>query len=244
MLLQKVSNKPFSSLNDVDIFSYRQSKTSSAKSAAVTQSPQEKEDDDLALTDKALNYREDRLVSKSFSTMRIQAKEMAAKKRAHEKKTAAVEAFHSFLFRKYFQAFVKAVEAHNESINEERVEEGLLKPATYLHVDDEDEDDDFSKFTSHLHTGMDTFRRLNCSSDHESLIGRKLPFEHSSSNQRRFDTLDDKKLYSMRCAKQRAGASNLYDVPPKYLLLRSDDFSEERPFYRSCEMIRSISEKV
>lgn len=151
MLLQKISNKPFSSLNDVDIFSHQQRETRSAKSAsaAVVQINQEEEtddeedpwedgDSDSELNDTARHHCEDRLARNAFRVMRSWTQEVvaqklarelaaAAEKRAQEEKTqAAVKAFHSFLLRKWFQSFVetvKEVEITEESVEEDTIED-------------------------------------------------------------------------------------------------------------------------
>jgi len=151
ILLQKISNKPFSSLNDVDIFSdqqrQRDTRSRSAKSAAVVQINQEEEeeeemedddayDSDSELTDRARHHCEDRLARNVFRIMRTwtqevvaqkRAQEVAAEKRAQEEKTlAAVEALHSLLLRKCFQTFVeaaKAVKTTKESAEEDTIED-------------------------------------------------------------------------------------------------------------------------
>eukprot|EP00984_Skeletonema_dohrnii_P026990 scaffold16414_cov92-Skeletonema_dohrnii-CCMP3373.AAC.5 len=94
MLLQKVSNKPFSSLNDVDIFSYQERDTRSAKSAAATpmtmsekdgeEEEEDDDDDDSILMDKARDHCEDRLTRNIFRMMRTWAQEVVAEKRAQE----------------------------------------------------------------------------------------------------------------------------------------------------------------
>jgi hypothetical protein len=261
MLLQKVSNKPFSSLlNDVDIFSYQQRdiRTRSANPAAVTPISEEEEEDDeeegeedsVVLMDKAASHCKDRLARNVFRMMRSRAKEVAAEKRAQEENTlAAVETFNSLLLRKGFRTFVEAVRAQKESVEEDTeieadpiedansIEEAAPEPppveVEYMYV----EDDDSCVFASQWNTGVDTFCRINRSSDIGLLIDPTLL--KYGSNRRRITTLDDETLSSLRCAK-RAGSSNLYDVPIS--LLQFDALAEEQTMdcFRNRVVVKNI----
>lgn len=258
MLLQKVSNKPFSSLNDVDIFSYQERDTRGANSAAVTPISEEEEDDDdddddSVMMDKAKDHCELRLARHVFRMMRARANEVAAEKlaqketekraqeeaekRAQEEKTlAAVEAFNSSLLRKCFRIFIEAIKAAKESI-EENVPEAV--EVEYMVV----EDDDSCEFTSHWNSGAGTFCRINRSLDLGLLIDPAL-LKHCSSR-RRIETLDDETLSCMRCAKRKGASNNLYDVPES--ILRFDDLTEERPMgccFRNREIFRNMSAKA
>eukprot|EP00986_Skeletonema_menzelii_P013002 scaffold7349_cov145-Skeletonema_menzelii.AAC.16 len=237
MLLQKVSNKPFSTLNDVDIFSYQQRDTRSAKSSPSTLMNEEEEDDDddSVLMKKARDHCEDRLARNVFRTIRTWAQEAAAEKRAEEEKTlAAVEAFQSLLLRKCFRSFVEAVKSAKESAEEDTIEEDEVPPeppkneVEYMRV----EGDDSCEFASHQNTGRDALLcRNNLSSDVGVLI---------HVNRSRIKFLDDETLSSMRRAK-RAGASNLYDVPASFLRF-NDPAAAERAMhcFRNRDIVRGI----
>ena len=259
ILLQKISNKPFSSLNDVDIFSHHQIEARSVNSAAVTpmsakevDSDQydESDDDDveLLLMDKAKQHHQDRMSKCVFEIMRARTQEVAIKKRSQEEEAlkTAVKAFHSLLMQKSWQCFVDAVKAAKESVEEDAVEEAnfseefITAPTDTPEVQEVKytptcvEDDDPIEFVSHWNTHTDTsFCRINRSrQDVDSVILKNI-----SSNQNKIIPLDEETLSSMRRAK-RTGASNLYDVPD--YLLRFDNLDEERPIdcFRNQEVMR------
>ena len=248
MLLQKVSNKPFSSLSDVDIFSYQQRDTRSAKSTPSTLiNEEEEDDDDSVLMNQAKDHCDDRLTRNVFQTIRTfvqdvveqRAREVAEKRAQEEKTLAAVQVFQSLLLRKCFRSFVEAVKATKENAEKDTVEEAedevpSKNEVEYMCVD---EDDD-CEFTSHWNTDRDKLlRRMNPSSDSGAFIDPDL-LQHGTNRSIRF--LDDETLSSMRRAK-RAGASNLYDVPTS--LLRFDDPTKARAIHwsRNREIVRGIS---
>ena len=249
MLLQKVSNKPFSSISDVDIFSDPQRDTRSAKSTPSTlMNEEEEDDDDSVLMEKARDHCDDRLSRNVFRTIRAwvqnvveqRAREVAEKRAQEEKTLAAVQVFQSLLLRKCFRSFVEAVKATKENAEKDTVEEAedevpSKNEVEYMCVD---EDDD-CEFTSHWNTNRETLlRRINTSSDSGALIDPIL-LQHGT-NRSTIKFLDDETLSCMRRAK-RAGASNLYDVPTS--LLRFDDPTEERDIHwsRKQEIVRGIS---
>jgi hypothetical protein len=232
-----VSNKPFSGLNDVDIFSYQQRNTRSATPKAVTpplHEEKEEEDDDLSSMEMATGHCRDKLARKVFTCWRTWTSGLVAEKRAQEEKKmlAGMEASNAFLLRKCVQAFVEAVKTNKETTTEEGIESPIVDVENFCMID---EDEECCVFTTSWKTGVDMYCRIDRSSstriDHQQL------FTHSS-NPRRFNMLDKDQLRSMRCAKL-SGASNLYDVPES--LCRFDDLADEkRPLYRAREIAKSI----
>ena len=269
MLLQKVSNKPFSSLNDVDIFSYQERDTRSAKSAAVApmsekdgeeeeEEEDDDDDDDSILMDKARDHCEDRLTRNVFRMMRSWAVEVVAEKRAQEvaaemkrarevKTLAAVEAFHSLLLRKSLTSFVEALKAVKKegSVEEDTIEEAdtfeeaAPEPPKEMEVEYMCVEDDDDSCKFASH--WKTKDTPFCRINRSSGVGLLIDpvLLKHSINRSRIKALDDETLSSMRRAK-RAGASNLYDVPESLLRF---DVTEERPMncFRNREIIRGVS---